>query len=133
MKTNEKTIRCNNCYAIYIEDEHESITQCLQCKTDKYLMELGEESKGHTPTPWEVTESGLTLANDKRIGDLNSFIGPNAEFIVRAVNSYQPLIDAVKDIRYAFYVENSSKKLKEAMIKHAEILQNLIKQAEGGK
>lgn len=37
-------IRCNNCFTHYEEDEI-NITDCNDCKTDKYLMQLDEESQ----------------------------------------------------------------------------------------
>ena len=35
-------IKCNNCETLYEEDEI-NIVECIECKTDQYLMELESE------------------------------------------------------------------------------------------
>ena len=41
-------IRCNNCYSVYGDDSEleiiEDMRACGKCKTDEYLMDVGEES-----------------------------------------------------------------------------------------
>lgn len=101
----------------------------------------------HTPTPWTYRKAqqhfyieaenapgfGRSVAEVRFVGnhDTGWTSEANAAFIVTAVNSHETLIQAVKDLRYAFYVENSSKKLKEAFSKHADVLKDIIAQAEG--
>jgi protein-disulfide isomerase-like protein with CxxC motif len=97
----------------------------------------------HTATPWTSTgryiipaDEGVSIAQctqlkGKNMGedDRNEHIATaNAAFIVRAVNSHAELLDLVKRLNYAFYVDGTSKALKPIM---AETKQ-AIARAEGG-
>ncbi len=45
------------------------------------------------PTPWTCSKQGLIYSSEQKIiGDLNSFVGPDATFIVRAVNAHEELV-----------------------------------------
>lgn len=78
--------------------------------------------RAHDEQDYEVFEGDepVAIVRNKKVGDR----------IVRVVNSHDALIQAVKDLRYAFYIENSSKKLKDAFVKHGEVLKDIIA-AEG--
>lgn len=59
----------------------------------------------HTPTPWRVAErwhvitddNGQWLADTVTVQRLNEEEAANAAFIVRAVNSHNALVDALRD------------------------------------
>jgi hypothetical protein len=102
---------------------------------------MQESEPKHTPTPWHMmSQEGYNASHGREyeiadqitngIWTAHCQSNKDAEFIVLAVNSYDGLINAVKDLRYAFYVENSSKKLKEAFTKHADVLKTIIAQSE---
>lgn len=57
-------------------------------------------SKEHTPTPWRIAGKGTIRAGDGWIGTLNwRNRDANAEFLVRAVNSHEDLVEALKGCR----------------------------------
>jgi protein-disulfide isomerase-like protein with CxxC motif len=93
----------------------------------------------HTPTPWIAKElhanytgsvllfntfGGLRRVDVTKDG---SFLNADAELIVRAVNSHEELLDIVKRINYAFYVEGNTKAMKVVMTETKAI----IAKAEG--
>lgn len=140
-ETDDLTGTCRLCG--YGLDYHDSDYACLETKT------------AHTPTPWRLSLDGenIMASTSLHIAEVTHSLRhmkkeemeANAEFIVLAVNSFdereaelkrlkdshEALLEAVKDLRYAFYVENSPKKLKAAFMKHAERLKEIIAQAEG--
>jgi hypothetical protein len=67
-------------------------------------MKTQKESKGHTPTPWFVHEKNndWIMGYGDRIAVLDDpshiehTINGNAQFIVRAVNSHDTLLSALK-------------------------------------
>ena len=60
----------------------------------------------HTATPWQIEGcwigNGFKIAEVQRIGTEEG--KANAEFIVRAVNSHDVLVEALKEVR--IYLEN---------------------------
>lgn len=97
------------------------------------------ESK-HVQTPWELSDGdtsiwGTSPLNARvRIADIRQHSPMNgidnkatARLIVRAVNSHEKLLDLVKRINYAFYVDGTSKALMPIMAETKAI----IAEAEG--
>lgn len=78
----------------------------------------------HTPTPWRLDKENPDLVRDEKDGflvtkvtganDLESHA--NAEFIVRAVNSHEEMLIALRSVRNEFraYVLNDPKNLETA-------------------
>ncbi len=70
-------------------------------KTNKKKQSEAREHSDHTPTPWETDWSGQI----RQAGGEELFIAdfgpnePNAAFIVRAVNSHEEMLYALKAIR----------------------------------
>jgi len=95
----------------------------------------GEELKAipeakHTPTPWYISreENGITtIRGDKANGRLfavaDTLKREDAEFIVRAVNSHEALLEAAKE---AIACGSISARVE-------DLLGKAIAQAEGGK
>lgn len=117
-------------------NQSNEVKHTIECNKDvrEYCICGADETTQpeHTPTPWKVARQArpllsLIYAGEQEIDYLASGLtNQDADFIVRAVNSHAELIQAVKDLRYAFYVENNPKKLKEAFSKHADSLREII-------
>jgi hypothetical protein len=109
-------------------------------------MENGKNQckSAHTPTPWSVDGYGITskvfniamldtIAKDMDdnqigIGELSA----NAAFIVKAVNSFEPMLEALKDIAKEIDLSKLSIRKDFSLINaHASALRAIYK-AEGG-
>lgn len=86
----------------------------------------------HTPTPWELIEnvSGSFIARDgKQVGRILKL--DDAAFIVRAVNSYDPLMTAMRRIFGLVDGEIESNTYFEMCEEIKVIAEKVIAQAEG--
>lgn len=90
----------------------------------------------HTPTPWRVSYRATTDGNIsyRIVGvTLDSLSKENAEFIVRAVNSHEALLDAVKKTMATIADDSVTDAQFRYLLNHEHfhILANAIAQAEG--
>jgi len=90
----------------------------------------------HTPTPWMVFEKAYfrsictvgSVGSRKRI--VKDISKENAEFIARAVNSHEALLEACKAVVVAIRLDGPKHI---AWLNLATDIEKLIKQAEGSK
>ena len=75
---------------------------CKRCNKDSYdsvtaLRPVAEKffEAQHTPTSWIISENG---ERTRDLEEVAFYAGPNAAFIVRAVNAHQNLIDVMTEI-----------------------------------
>jgi hypothetical protein len=98
-----------------------------------------ERRERHTPTPWKYTDAlGLFDLHGNHITDIKSYgMFPvmnqlNAAFIVRAVNSFDPMLGALEAVfRYADMPLDIQDMVKEAIAIATEREANEIAQDEG--
>ena len=101
---------------------------------------MSDKSK-HTPTPWKIEivarrpdlKKVFSIATEHfwiaDCGDARlTAVKANAEFIVKACNSYEALLEAAKSAK--FFVDDHSSDNEQAMILYSK-LEDAIAQAEG--
>lgn len=71
--------------------KHKCIAECTRLED---ALDVMSGRPSHTPPPWHIEKGMIKDANGNQVWN----IGNNTEFIVRAVNSHEELLDAVTEL-----------------------------------